>query len=513
MRALAPPMSKTGGARRPSVVVVGGGVTGLAAAHAIHRERPDVELHLFEARERLGGNIATERHEGFVIDTGPDSFLRTKPDALDLCQELGLEGELVPTREAARHVFVAHQGHLELMPGGMALAVPTRIGPLLQTPLLSAVGKMRLLAEPLIPRSRSPGEDESIESFFTRRLGSEGALRLAAPLLGGIYAGDVSKLSIQATFPQLVELEARHGSLLRGFLALELARGKGAEAEESPSPTIRDVYAWLRRPGAAQAPSPFLSLRSGMGSLIDALARSLPSGVVRTGTPVTRLEKTEDGFRLEVKSGEVIAAENVILATQAHVSAKLVPDAELSRDLGGIPYVSTATVFFGLDPRTIAHDLEGFGFIVPAGEADILASTWVSSKWEGRAPDGTALIRAFVGGARDPLRVASSTDAELVSLARTELERLMGTLGTPRFTRVYRYVGAGPQPHVGHAARLSRIAARLREIPGLHVAGAAYGGVGIPDCVRQARAVARAVLDGLAATANRSNSENSAAFS
>jgi oxygen-dependent protoporphyrinogen oxidase len=511
MRALAPPMSRTGGSRRPSVVIVGGGVTGLTAAHAIHRERPDVELHVFEARERLGGNIATERHEGFVIDTGPDSFLRTKPDAVDLCRELGLETELVPTREAARHVFVAHHGKLELMPGGMALAVPTRIGPLLETPLLSAVGKMRLLAEPIVPRSRSLGEDESIESFFTRRLGSEGARRLAAPLLGGIYAGDVSKLSIQATFPQLVELEARHGSLLRGFLALELARNKAAEGQASP--TLGDVYAWLRRAGAAQAPSPFLSLRSGMGSLIDALARSLPSGVAQTDSPVTQIDRTEHGFRVEVNGGEVFEADSVILAAQAHVAATLAPDAELARDLGGIPYVSTATVFFALDPRAVAHTLEGFGFIVPEGEAEILASTWVSSKWDGRAPGGMALVRAFVGGARDPLRVASSTDAELVSLAKSELERLMGTLGTPHFTRVYRYIGAGPQPHVGHNARLARIAARLHEIPGLHVAGAAYGGVGIPDCVRQARAVARAVLEGLAAGTRPSNQDNSAALS
>ncbi|HEX7668718.1 MAG TPA: protoporphyrinogen oxidase, partial [Polyangiaceae bacterium] len=429
---------------------------------------------------------------------------------------LGLEGELVPTREAARHVFVAHHGRLELMPGGMALAVPTRIGPLLETPLLSAVGKMRLLAEPLIPRSRSPEEDESIESFFTRRLGSEGARCLAAPLLGGIYAGDVSKLSIQATFPQLVELEARHGSLLRGFLALELARGKGAEGVAGlASPTLGDVYTWLRRAGAAQAPSPFLSLRSGMGSLIDALARSLPSGVARTDAPVTRIERTADGFRVEVAGSEVLEADSVVLAAQAHVAAQLVPDAELARELGGIPYVSTATVFFGLHPSTVAHNLEGFGFIVPEGEAEILASTWVSSKWDGRAPGGMALVRAFVGGARDPLRVASSTDDELVALARGELERFMGTLGTPRFTRVYRYVGAGPQPHLGHNARLSRISARLREIPGLHVAGAAYGGVGIPDCVRQARAVARTVMDALSSSggANRSTEENSASVS
>lgn len=498
MRALAPPvpgLTGTGAGAsggRPSVVVVGGGVTGLTAAYAIHRARPDVAIHLFEARERLGGNITTDREDGFVIDGGPDSFIRTKPDAIDLCRELGLEPGLMPTRDVARHVFVAHRDRLEQMPGGMALAVPTRLRPLLETPLLGALGKLRLLAEPLVPRRRS-SEDESIEAFFTRRLGAEGARVLAGPLLGGIYAGDVSKLSIQATFPQLVDLEQKYGSLLRGFLALELARGQ----EAGGPPSLRDVYAWLRRSGQAQAASPFLALRGGMGTLIDALARALPAGTVRTGTPVTRIQRIPGAFRVDA-GGESVTAGSVILAAPAHVAATLAPDAELARDLAAIPYVSTATIFFGLDCRTVAHDLGGFGFIVPPGEAQILASTWVSSKWDGRAPEGLALVRAFVGGARDPGRVKGSTDDELVTLARTELERFMGPLGAARFTRVYRFTDAGPQPHVGHRARVERIAARLRSIPGLHVAGAAYDGVGIPDCVRQARAAASAVLAGMA---------------
>ena len=496
MRALAPPMpgltadgaGRSSSVDRPSVVVVGGGVTGLTAAHAIHRARPDVEIRLFEARDRLGGNIATDREDGFVIDGGPDSFLRTKPDAVELCRELGLESELVPTRDVARHVFVAHQGRLERMPGGMALAVPTRLRPLLETRLLGPLGKLRLLAEPLVPRTRSSA-DESIESFFTRRLGRDGAKVLAGPLLGGIYAGDVAKLSIGATFPQLVELEQKYGSLLRGFLALELSRGGSA-----PSPGIRDVYRWLRRGGEALAASPFLALRGGMGTLIDALARSLPPATVRAGAPVTAIHRMDGGFRVDV-GRESFTARSVILAAPAHVSARLAPDADLARELSGIPYVSTATVFFGLDKRTVAHDLQGFGFIVPPGEANLLAATWVSSKWDGRAPEGCALVRAFLGGARDAARVKASTDVELVAFARGELERFMGPLGTPRFTRVYRFTDAGPQPEVGHRARLERIRARLRGIPGLFIAGAAYEGVGIPDCIRQARRAASAALE------------------
>jgi oxygen-dependent protoporphyrinogen oxidase len=481
----------------PRVVVVGGGVSGLTAAFALVRSRPDVDVTLLEARPDVGGNIRTECVDGFVIDAGPDSFVRTKPDAVELCRELGLEGELIPTRDEARHVFVAQDGKLELLPGGMALAVPTRLSPLLQTPLLSLGGKLRMLLEPLAGAAPPP-EDESIADFFARRVGKEGAARLAGPLLGGIYAGDVSTLSMRATFPQLVELEAKHGSLLRGLLAAERSRAPGAPAE-AESPGVMDILRWLRRSGEAQAASPFLSLRGGMSDLVGALRRSLPEGTVHTGAEVTSLSR-EGGvlWRVEAASGESFVADAVILATPAHVAARLAPSPELRAELGGIPYLSTATVFFAVDRAKVASSLAGFGFIVPEGEAEILAATWVSSKWDGRAPEGAALVRAFVGGARDPERVERSTDEELVALARRELERFMGPLGEPLFTRVHRYVKSNPQPIVGHGARVDRIRALARAFPGLHFAGAAYDGVGIPDCVRQARTAARAVLAELA---------------
>lgn len=486
MHALAPPMSTPA-----RVAVVGGGISGLAAAHALHKARPDVAVAVFEARDRLGGNIHTEHEAGFVIDTGPDSFIRTKPEALELCRELGLESELMPTNEAARHVFVAHGGGLARLPGGMALAVPTQLGPLLGTPLLSPLGKLRLLAEPLVRPSAS-GADESIEAFFTRRVGAEAARRLAGPLLGGIYAGDVSQLGMAGTFPQLAAMERKYGSLLRGFLAQTLGSG-GANAER---PTARDVYRWLRRSDEARAASPFLSLRRGMGALIDALARALPAGSVRTSAPVDAVIPRDGGGFLVRTPGQSFEADAVILAAPAHAAARLVGDGELARELGAIPYVSTGIVFFALEKSKVAHDLNGFGFIVPPGEASVLAGTWVSSKWQGRAPEGRALVRAFVGGARDPGRVVASSDDDLVQLTRSELERLMGPLGEPLFTRVYRYTDASPQPLVGHAERVGRIRRKLQALPGLHVAGAAYDGVGIPDCIRQARdAAGRVVAD------------------
>lgn len=478
--------------KTPSVVVVGAGVTGLSAAYAVHRSRPDCTVTVLEERDRAGGNIRTERLQGFLIDTGPDSFVRTKPEAVALCRELGLESELISTEDDARHVFVAHAGKLEVLPGGMALAVPTRLEPLMKTPLLSLPGKLRMLGEPLVPKG-DRARDESIHDFFARRLGEEAAEKLAGPLLGGIYAGDVRELGMRATFPQLLELEQRHGSLLRGLLVEELVRGGSADA----APTVKDVLEWLRRRGTAHAASPFLSLKSGMGRLIEALVAALPSGAVETGTSVRKVRRADDGFQVDTSSGKTLRADAVILACPAHTASRFVGDETAERDLESIRYVSTATVFFGLDKQSVAHDLGGFGFIVPPGEAEILAATWVSSKWAGRAPDGHALVRAFVGGARDPGRIENSSDDELVELARRELERFMGPLGTPLFTRVYRYAAANPQPAVGHLDKLEHLRSRLSTLPGLYVAGAAYEGVGIPDCIRQARKAAAQAIQHL----------------
>jgi len=299
---------------------------------------------------------------------------------------------------------------------------------------------------------------------------------------------------MESTFPQLVELEDRYGSLIRGFLALELKRGGGPDAR----PGIGSVVRWLRRSGAAQAASPFRSLRSGMSRLVEALAATLPPGAVLRCAAVTEIERVADGTFRVATSTESFFADAVVLATPAHVAAKLVPDTEVSRELARVPYVSTATVFLGLDLAQVKSDLRGFGFIVPPGEASILAGTWVSSKWRGRAPDGAALVRAFVGGARDSDRVCSSTDEELVAFSKGELERLMGPLGAPRFSRVYRYENGNPQPRVGHGALLERVRARCAAtLPGLHLVGAAYDGVGIPDCVRQARGAAAAIVKAL----------------
>jgi protoporphyrinogen/coproporphyrinogen III oxidase len=474
------------------VVIVGGGITGLSAAHALVNLRPDVGLTLLEARERVGGNIVTERADGFLLDGGPDSFLRTKPQAAALCKELGLGEDLITTREQARKVYMVHEGALEPMPAGMALAVPTRLGPMLETPLLSFPGKLRMLGDLLLPARRAQA-DESIEEFVARRFGREAAISLAAPLLGGIYAGDIGALSVKATFPQLVELEQQHGSLVVGlFSAARRARGEHANGGRLRG--AMQALGWMRRSGEPP-PSPFLSLRGGMGDLVSALSARLPSDSVRVNTAVARVLRRDDGrWQVALERGEPLIADAVLIAAPAHAAARMVPDAALASELAAIPYLSTATVFFGWPRELVSHPLDGVGFIAPKGQTALIAATWVTSKWDERAPAGHVLVRAFVGGVRSAIDVARGSDQDLAAAALAELERLMGPLGRPELTRVFRYVDSNPQPLVGHPERLTRIAQQLERLPGLYVAGAAYDGVGIPDCVRQGRSAAARIL-------------------
>jgi protoporphyrinogen/coproporphyrinogen III oxidase len=481
---------------RQKVAVVGAGITGLSAAHYLRKKLPDAELVVLESRPRAGGNILTETQDGFVIDAGPDSFLRTKPAARRLCAELGLEPELIPPRAEARHVFVAHQGALLPMPGGMVLSVPTRLGPMIGTPLLSLPGKLRMLGDLLVPIS-PPNRDESIADFVSRRFGAEAAERIASPLLGGIYAGDVRELSLRATFPQLLDLEQRFGSVILGLCApsAKLPAGVPRTFGERAA-RIRAVLGWLRRDEGAPAESPFLSLRGGMGRLVERLQAEL-GPALRVAAPVRRIGWRQPGYEV-VLDGESLLCDAVLLAAPAHVAAALVPDGELSRELAAIRYTSTATVFFAFDRESVLHPLHGSGFVVPKGEGDLLAATWISSKWEGRAPEGSVLLRAFVGGSSGEELLARSDD-ELFAIVRFELERLLGPLGEPLFSRLHRYERGNPLPEVGHPARLQRLSALLQKLPGLELAGAAYDGVGIPDCVRQAEAAADRIAQRLTA--------------
>ena len=375
------------------------------------------------------------------------------------------------------------------------MGVPTRLGPLLRSGFLTLSGKLRMLAEAFIPRGFGRGSadvgDESIEAFMTRRFGKEAALRFVAPLLAGIYAGDADRLSMDATFPLLSALEAQHGSVTWGLLLAQLARVSGA-ASGTRFARAKAALHWLKAvPGEGQE-SPFVSLRSGMGTLISTLAGRLGETRVLIGQKVDSVQRAGDGWSV-FASGNRLDVDAVVLAPPAHVAANLLAPGALSDELRAIRYASTATVFFGFDQRTLARPLIGAGFIVPPGEGSVLAGTWITSKWEDRAPDGSVLVRAFLGGARAEKDVTQEDDQSLVARSLSELERLAGKLGTPRFTSVHRHIASNPQPSLGHRARIARIDAALVGLPGLHLAGAAYDGVSIPDCVRQARAAAERV--------------------
>jgi oxygen-dependent protoporphyrinogen oxidase len=452
---------------RAEVIVAGGGIAGLSAALALREAGRDVLL--LEAGPRLGGVIRTETIDGFVVEAGPDAILAQKPDGLALCGAVGLAGRVIPTSRQAHGVFVLHRGRLHPLPDGMALAVPTRILPFLASGLFSWPGKLRMGLDLVLPR-RLHDDDESIASFLRRRLGAEAVERIGEPLMAGIHAGDPERLSIRATFPRLVEHERRNGSLIR---ALWRARPRGADA----------------RPQTA-----FYSLAGGLGELVDAVARRLPPASVRLGARVRALARRRRAFAVTLEDGATITSEAVIVALPAYAAAPLI--AALSPEAGlllqAIPFASSATVALGYSRDDVVHPLDGHGLVVPRGEAlRCSACTFASAKFAGRAPDGRVLLRAFLGGARDP-DVMSLDDAALAAVARREMGPILGLRGVPVLERVYRWPRATPQMVVGHLERVSRLDAILGGLPGLFLTGAGMHGTGLPDAIADGRRTARA---------------------
>jgi oxygen-dependent protoporphyrinogen oxidase len=453
-----------------SVAIVGGGIAGLATAFELTRLH--VPFVLLESGPRLGGVILSERIDDYTIDGGPDALLIQKPEGIKLCEELGLGDQLVSTK-LPRLAFIQRDGRLHPLPAGSVLGIPTAWGPFIKTRLFSWAGKARMGAELLIP-ARRDGADESIGAFMTRRFGTEATTYLAEPLLAGIHAGDVDRLSVRALFPRFVEEEAKYGSLLRAF---------------------------RRQP--ARKPSPdgaFKSLPGGLSDMIRALVATLPVDSIRTRTPVARVQRDGDVFRVETQTGDRVDARAVVLAAPAFAAAAMLRGMSppLAQLCGEIQYASAATIAVAFRRDAISHPLNGSGFVVPRVEnTGIMAASWLSSKWPNRAPADRVLLRAFVGGARDP-RALDKSDAELVTLAMSALRPLLGIVGEPLLKRVYRWTRANAQHEVGHLDRLARIETALSTAPGLHLTGSGYRGVGIPDCVADARATAKKVCTWLA---------------
>ena len=441
------------------VAIAGGGIAGLAAAYELHRR--GLHVRVLEAGPRPGGVIFTERFDGWVVDGGPDSLLVQKPAAVALCRELGIAERLVSTLQP-RTAYVMRDGVLHPIVEGSFLGFPVRFSALARSSLFSWGGKLRMAAEGAVPRG-AHDEDESIAAFVRRRFGEEAADYLAEPLLAGIHAGDVERLSMRALFPRLLEAERQAGSVMRAFRALHVR----------PSPQ-----------GA------FVSLPGGIGELVDALIAALPAGTVVTSARVTELARAGT-FVVESEGGTVEAAA-VMLAVPAYVAANLLRrfDTTLAGLCDGVPYASTATAAFGYRRDQVRHPLNGTGFVVPRVErTPVRAATWVTAKWPGRAPEGHVLVRGFLGGGRDPHRL-DRTDEELIEIAREALEETLDIDSAPIFSRLYRWTRQSPQYEVGHQQRVAAIEQRLPSIPGLFLAGSGFRAIGIPDCIADARETA-----------------------
>jgi oxygen-dependent protoporphyrinogen oxidase len=460
----------------PDVVIVGGGISGLSAALTLAKR--DVGFLLLEASDHWGGVIRTERAGGFLLEAGPDALLAQKPEAVALCRELGLGERLTPTHRTARAVYVLHRGRLRALPEGMTLAVPTRIAPFLASGLFSWPGKLRMGLELMVPAKRD-GRDESIASFLGRRFGGECVARLGEPLLAGIHSGDAERLSIRATFPRFVDLEVRYGSLIRGLRAT------------------------VRRPRDGAEPPPlFYSLPGGLAEMVDALVSRLPAERLRLASAVRSVDRSEPSWSVAMADGRRMETRAVIVAAPAHRSAALLAsfDPELGRSLAAIPFVSTATVLLGFRRADIAHPLNGYGLIVPKTEGlRTTALSFSSTKLPGRAPEGHVLLRAFLGGARDPQALAVD-DEGLVKTVLTEMTPVLGVRGTPLLTRVCRWPMGTPQMEVGHLDRIALLEKRVAGMPGLHLTGAGIRVTGIPDSIADGSRVANAVADWLKAS-------------
>jgi oxygen-dependent protoporphyrinogen oxidase len=467
--------------RQPTnrVVVIGGGLTGLTAAHGLAaRGAGRLDVRLLEARDRVGGAIWTEHRDGFTLEGGADSFITNKPWGVDLCRELGLGDRLIGTDAQHRRSFVVRHGRLVPVPEGFVLMAPNRLLPVLFSPILSLRGKLRLLMDLVVPR-RSDDADESLGSFVRRRLGREALERLVQPLVGGIYTADPAELSLKATLPQFAAMEREHGGLIRG------ARRQSRAARAATRGESGARYGM------------FVAVEGGMGVLPATLAAALPAGAVETGAAVRRLSRLDDGtWRVERLDGGVIEADAVVVSTEAHAAARLLDglDADLARDLRSIPYASSAIVSVAYPRGQVAHPLDGFGAVVPQVEGrSILAVSFTSVKFPGHAPPGTVLMRVFVGGATQPELFDLDDDA-IAALVRRELGELIGASGEPLLLEVARHARAMPQYTLGHLDRVAALRERARRHPGLILTGNYLGGVGVPDCIRSGQEAAREAM-------------------
>lgn len=452
------------------VAIIGGGIAGLAAAWYLQQQGK--RYVLLEASSRYGGLLRSERYDGHTIEYGPDAFITRKPWAYDLAHEIGLGNQIIAVNNTPERIYILADGQLVPMPDGLRLLVPTDIPAFLESPLLSWGGKLRLLMDQFLP-AREGDNDESLADFIVRRMGAEALDRIADPLLAGVYNADMHRQSILATFPQYRHLEQQHGSLIRGMIAAQ------ENAPKSDKPAL-------------------MSFKGGIGQFIDALVNKL-TGTLHLNMPVEGISGGPGGYIVETDGGGRMVADSVIVATQANVTARLLrnvaPDA--ATGLSSIRYEGVGSMSLSFDAADVPHALDAYGIVIPASEGRFIdGMQWSSSKWAYRAPNGKVLLRVFFGGPHTR-EMLNCSEPELVAFIREELRQLLGITAKPNFSRLGTWRDAYPQYDVGH---IDRVDAVMHSLPdGIHLAGNAYRGVGVPDTIKTAKAAAEAITQAVTA--------------
>ncbi|MEK4249533.1 protoporphyrinogen oxidase [Paenibacillus sp. FSL W7-1287] len=464
-----------------TIVVIGGGISGLSSAFYLRKMAEEqgrsIQIELVEAGPQLGGKINTLHRDGFVIEKGPDSFLSRKLPIIELAHDLGIEEELVPTNTKAAKTYIMKDGKLHSMPKGLVLGIPTSILPFLESDLVSGQGKLTALAD-VWKRPQPQDDDESLGGFLARRIGDEIVKHIAEPLLAGIYAGDLYKLSLQATFPQFAQYEKEHGSIILGS---------------------RHQRALMAEKNKGKPPATFMTFRKGLTTMVEALKKELESITIHTGVKVDALNPQARGYELSLSNGQKLQADAVIVTTPAYAAHDLLKEHIENRMLEAIRYVSVANVVLAFDKSTIDVQFDGSGFLVPRSEGlRITACTWTSNKWLHSTPDDKVLVRCYVGHSEDQESIKLDDEA-LVAAVREDIEKAIGLKATPIFTEITRLNRSMPQYPVGHVQAIRELRTELNEkLPGVWVTGAAFDGVGLPDCIRQGKEAARLMLDYIA---------------
>lgn len=487
------------------VAIIGGGITGLSAAYAIKRAQDqgaEVDYLVLEKSPRLGGKIQTERTEdGFVIEAGPDSFISTKPWIFELAKKLDCEEKLICSNDELKKTYILVKEKLRELPDGVMMIVPTKIMPFITTNLFSWPGKLRMAMDFVIPKKKETG-DETLASFVKRRLGKECLDRLADPLVAGIYSSDPEIMSLEATFPILLQMEQKYGSLTRGMIAAMKSRHKSPSQGANQGGGNARVAASPQAGASGSQRTLHMSFRGGMQDIIDEVCAVLDKEKILIDAEVLKVEEVkgadgESTYKLHMAGGEVIEADAVILASPSNDTANIIKDIDkqMADVLDEIPQVSSATVSLVYRKKDVKHDFRGFGFLVPLVEGHkIKACTWSSSKWSGRTPsDDYAVIRVFMGGARTQ-ELAFLPDDEMKAIVKSEIKKIMGIDAEPVHIWIFRWPAAMPQYTMGHLERLEKIDERVATHPGMFLAGGSYRGVGIPDCINSGTRVAEEAI-------------------